>query len=120
MKPKRIPVKNYHEFVAAVNALFYKGWIFRGHSDLSWHLEPSLARFFRTHWQNIEEKKHDSREYDSIRKFQKAAHQYISHLPSEDDLCSWLAVMQHFGSPTRLTTNAVSAGRLLASVFYNL
>jgi len=34
--------------------------------------------------------------------FKRSAHQYLSHLPKDDDLVSWLAIMQHYGAPTRL------------------
>jgi hypothetical protein len=34
-------------------------------------------------------------------RFQQQAHLYIRHLPSDDDLGSWFALMQHHGVPTR-------------------
>lgn len=30
------------------------------------------------------------------------AHLYLNHTPKEDDALSWLAIMQHYGAPTRL------------------
>jgi hypothetical protein len=34
--------------------------------------------------------------------FQRAAHQYLSITPSDDETTDWLALMQHHGAPTRL------------------
>lgn len=35
-------------------------------------------------------------------KFKQRAHQFIKHPPSDEDLASWLGMMQHHGVPTRL------------------
>lgn len=37
-----------------------------------------------------------------LREFQKRAHQYLSLLPGDDEIIDWLALMQHYGAPTRL------------------
>jgi hypothetical protein len=37
-----------------------------------------------------------------IDRFKCNAHIYLSHLPKERDTLSWLSLMQHHGSPTRL------------------
>lgn len=115
MKPKIIKITSYPQYLRRVAKLGYKGWLFRGHSACSWHIESSLSRFYRTHQLNIRATSLDARELDSIRKFQKAAHQYLNHLPEEHDLPSWLAVMQHFGAPTRLIDFTFSP---LAALFF--
>ena len=61
-----------------------------------------MARHLRAHQKNIARASYDARENDSIRKFQKSAHQFLNHLPSDNDKLGWLAIMQHFGAPTRL------------------
>jgi len=95
-------VRDFEDYTTRVNELGLDGWVFRGHSRVRWRIESSLARYLRTHQLNIREDWHDVRELNSIHNFQKAAHQFISHLPPVEDLLSWLAVMQHFGAPTRL------------------
>lgn len=37
-----------------------------------------------------------------IDRFKCHAHLYLSHLPKEEDLFSWVSLMQHYGAPTRL------------------
>jgi hypothetical protein len=43
-----------------------------------------------------------SHEKPLLREFQKRAHQYLRHLPGDDEIIDWLALMQHYGAPTRL------------------
>ena len=37
-----------------------------------------------------------------MREFQRQAHHYMSDLPEADKYVDWLAIMQHYGTPTRL------------------
>jgi hypothetical protein len=37
-----------------------------------------------------------------LKEFKRRAHFYLSPLPAEGDVLGWLAVMQHYGAPTRL------------------
>jgi hypothetical protein len=37
-----------------------------------------------------------------LRRFKRQAHHYISNPPEENDPLEWLALMQHYGAPTRL------------------
>jgi FRG domain len=37
-----------------------------------------------------------------IRRFQRQCHHYLTDTPEEDNLMEWLALMRHFGAPTRL------------------
>ncbi len=102
MNPKVIKIKTLEEFLKVAGALPKKAWVFRGHSDKTWKIESTLARYCRNHDKNISKKWLRGRELESIRKFQKAGHQFLVHLPADDDLLSWLAVMRHYGAPTRL------------------
>lgn len=95
-------IKDFSDFTAVVEEMEHHYWVFRGHSNCAYRIEPSLARFFRSHQRNIKNSSHAPRELDSIEKFKKSAHQHLHHLPMDSDLLSWLAVMQHFGAPTRL------------------
>lgn len=82
------------------------GWIYRGHADASWNLETSLTRVIERNkliypneggW---EDKLYAER--SSLRTFKSRAHFYIDNLPESLDTLSWLALMQHHGTPTRL------------------
>lgn len=37
-----------------------------------------------------------------FREFRRHAHTYLSRVPAETDTLEWLALMQHYGAPTRL------------------
>lgn len=102
MNAKKIKVKTVEDFMSQANALPKKQWVFRGHSDRSWLIESTFARFCRQHDKNIAKKWLPKRELEAIRKFQRAGHQFLTHLPDDDDRLGWLAVMRHYGAPTRL------------------
>lgn len=102
MNPKIIPVSKFEDFEDAIRKMEYRYWVFRDHGDDGWHIEPTLGRYYRSHQGNIKLTSFYPREGDSIEKFRKSAHLHLHHLPAEDDLLGWLAVMQHFGAPTRL------------------
>lgn len=95
-------IKDFGDFTEIVEHMEHHYWVFRGHSDCTYRIEPSLARFFRSHQVNIKPASQDPRELDSILKFRKSAHLHLQHLPAPSELSSWLAIMQHFGAPTRL------------------
>lgn len=76
------------------------GWIFRGQSDSSWTLKTSLERRARAGL--TPEKYLDSREHWILRDFQRRAHVVISSPPPESSRLEWLAIIQHYGGPTRL------------------
>ncbi len=81
-------------------------WCFRGQREASWLLHTSLDRAVRKDIssRNVTGYYHLDRENegrDLLFRFQQQAHHYIRHLPSNDDLSSWFALMQHHGVPTR-------------------
>ncbi len=75
-----------------------RGWIFRGHARRDTPLETTLLRArrespgpFQAEW-----------EERLLRRFQSRAHHYVSDLPKRGDRLEWLALIQHYGGPTRL------------------
>jgi hypothetical protein len=90
---------------------FQDSWAFRGHADTSWDLETSLDRATILRYETESAsgmratgmwRLADFHEKPLLRDFQKRAHQYLSHLPGDDEFIDWLALMQHYGVPTRL------------------
>jgi hypothetical protein len=74
-------------------------WMFRGQRDADWVLRSSLERCARRmQW----ERPRRDLEVGIYRRFQRHAHLFVSPLPSEDDVIEWLALIRHFGAPTRL------------------
>jgi hypothetical protein len=90
---------------------FQETWAFRGHADTAWDLEASLHRATILHYETESAsgmhttgmwRLADFHGKPLLREFQKRAHQYLSHLPGDDEFIDWLALMQHYGAPTRL------------------
>lgn len=76
-------------------------WIFRGQSDSAWGLGTSLQRAFAAVGvSDPVDRAH--RENSSIGFFKDRARRHLPDTPTESDLLGWLALMQHYGAPTRL------------------
>lgn len=74
-------------------------YAFRGHGDQSWEMRSSLERLAK-HFDYDGDLK--AREYWILRQFQRRAHMYVESPPRHDSSLEWLALLQHYGGPTRL------------------
>ena len=87
-------------------------WCFRGQRESEWLLYTSLDRAVRRDYSsdpadgvNVTGYYHLDRQTEQrelLFRFQQTAHRYIRNPPSDADVGSWLALMQHHGVPTRL------------------
>jgi hypothetical protein len=78
---------------------FNSAWAFRGHAESGWVLETSLEREPDFKGARFPLEVAEDR---MLRDFQRRAHHFIAGpLIPRDDL-EWLAMMQHYGAPTRL------------------
>jgi hypothetical protein len=76
----------------------YSGWLFRGQRSPDWNLETSLERTAKRC--GVPKTEY---EQECFREFQRHAGSYSVRVPRElSDTLEWLALMQHFGAPTRL------------------
>lgn len=66
-------------------------WLFRGQSDARWDLLPSVHRGYSS-----------QQERYLTNEFRVRARSRYPACPSNDDYPGWLALMQHYGLPTRL------------------
>jgi hypothetical protein len=89
--------KRYQQIVAGPE---YRSWAFRGQADASWPLFSSLSRYLIQY--GIDPRAWPEQELRSLRIFRRKAHLFLHSVPQEDDAFQWLAMMQHFGAPTRL------------------
>jgi hypothetical protein len=66
-------------------------WWFRGHSSATWDLNPTIRRGYSR----------DQEKYLTNDFYVRARMRHAS-CPRDDDYAGWLALMQHYGLPTRL------------------
>lgn len=92
-----IKLKDWTEVPLLANML--SNFIFRGQGDSSWELSTAIERTF----QKFEPKVsiYENKEYWIIREFRRKFHLY-SNNPPDDNNFEWLAILQHYGCPTRL------------------
>jgi len=82
-------------------------WAFRGQLSSKWNLHSSLDRAVEVTGKGPTSSftTHTDRAVTEDRllfRFKQQAHRYLQYLPDDEDLISWLALMQHHGVPTRL------------------
>ena len=92
----RITIKSRDE----IHALQEYGWIYRGQESSDWDLATSLERCCERHKVATGDRPKVEREL--CREFRRAYHHYALHIPEKDSVAEWLALMQHYGAPTRL------------------
>ena len=76
------------------------GYVFRGHAHSQWTLATTLDRA-TARWQNPRTFAKSS-ERNILIDFQRRAHHYTADVPETTDSLEWLALIQHYGGPTRL------------------
>ncbi len=101
-KDRQIPENIYKviELSSADDLIKLRGlssaYLFRGQNDADWKLETSLERHVK------EKNSSPGVEKDMLRSFQRRAHIYTKDIPGYNNTIEWLALMQHYGCPTRL------------------
>jgi len=102
--PSRVKCVDFFDFLEKTEDQKRRLWGYRGHGNRGsqWIIESKLTRFLREHTDMVKESWWPARERAAITRFKRGANLHLSHLPSEDESLSWLALMQHYGAPTRL------------------
>ena len=91
---KSIPIQRWSELPPFIASLGHD-FVYRGQSNSQWPLQTSLER-------SCDSARRVAAERSLLAAFKSRAHHYAISLPSEDDNLEWLALMQHYGAPTRL------------------
>lgn len=105
---KEIRIESWTHFDEVISELPRNHWVFRGHTDASWFPNTSLYRAFEDAYKikgltgKIRNFAKNTHEKYLIDKFQRNAHLYFPNLPLKNQPLEWLAIMQHYGAPTRL------------------
>ena len=91
-----------HASIRDIGNPIYPTFIYRGQTDDSWPLSPSLAR--QAINARLSTQQTIALELAALRQFQELAHLYLppSTIPPEGDLGAWWMLMQHYGVPTRV------------------
>jgi len=76
------------------------GCVFRGHASKEWKLTSTLERICSAY--KVEASLRTEREQNCLSEFQRRAHHYIQDQPDSDNFLEWIALLQHYGGPTRL------------------
>jgi hypothetical protein len=94
LSERPIHCRTWDALVQQLNSL--SGWLLRGQREESWSLITSLERHAPDDRTKSDAERHWRRD------FERRAHFYLDpqHIPT--DKLEWLALMQHFGAPTRL------------------
>ena len=100
--------RSWEELVAAlVRSDTSRWWIFRGMGDATWDLDSSLTRVLkRSTWPRSDGR---AAERSAIGYFKQQARGELRDPPDNLNLVGWLALMQHYGAPTRLLDWTMSA-----------
>jgi hypothetical protein len=76
-------------------AHFNEDWIFRGQKDAEWGLKPSIERLgSKGSW--------NRQEQAALKEFRDRATKYADQFTPPGNNLAWLAMLQHYGGPTRL------------------
>ncbi len=87
-------------------------WLFRGQADATW---PLSTVFERKASGQIHPEEWEMREYLILRAFQRRAFHFIDAPPGKEEDVEWLALLRHYGGPTRLLD--VTASFYIAAFF---
>jgi len=82
-------------------------WCFRGQRETRWALATSMDRATIVEYMTANSSGHHhldrvTEERELLQSFREKARHHVATVPASDDSASWLAMMQHYGVPTRL------------------
>jgi hypothetical protein len=93
-------IESWSEFIDIIQSWRgFRNWCFRGQADAQWTLRPSLSRHIEV--SKVSDKAWARQEERIRRIFERKSHLFTTDTPQGDEL-EWLALMQHYGAPTRL------------------
>lgn len=97
---KEISIKTPEYLIHTLNS-FSNGYVFRGQSDSSWPLTSSLERILNPVWDEADFNFKKFEDY-TLKQFSGKFHLYADYSINPGSKLEQLALMQHYGAPTRL------------------
>jgi hypothetical protein len=85
-----------------LNKYFLSPFIFRGQQESNWGLQTSIERVLKDYSIHTYKTDYSTEEKWMIHEFIRKFHLYSSQTIKQNDSFEWLAIMQHYGAPTRL------------------
>lgn len=100
----RIPISSMDDIFEAHRkwglGLAATKWLFRGLPEKGWSLKTTLERTVLRFGHPLT--RAPIIEKGLIRRFIRQSHHYALNVPNRDNIMEWMALMQHYGAPTRL------------------
>jgi hypothetical protein len=101
---KKVRINSIDDLIAKFNS-HANHFVYRGHADAAWPLQSSLERVIGSAWSAALARTYEDR---SLYSFQTKFHLYDYENVAPNSKLAWLAIMQHYGVPTRLVDFTVS------------
>ena len=106
---KEIEIASFDEYREIISEHNLRKWIYRGQNNSNYKLESSLFRAFAKNASIFYRRKTTKklkilrgRETEMLNSVKRNAHLFLEHYPKPKADFDWLALMQHYGAPTRL------------------
>lgn len=106
---KETKIESFDEYLEIISKHNLRQWIYRGQNNSEYKLESSLFRtleknasIFYRHETTKKLKVQKGRETEMLNSVKRNAHLFLEHYPAPKADFDWLALMQHYGAPTRL------------------
>ena len=98
----KIHINDWETAVSVLKIINMKNplWAFRGQSGSDWGLKTKFER--EGEQNNLNPYFYSVCESNIITGFKRQAGQYIQNIPAPNNTLDWLAIIQHYGGPTRL------------------
>lgn len=106
---QEITIKNLDDYREIIASHTLREWIYRGQNNYEYELESSLYRAFERN-RDIQYGSHPrgklmyrlGYEQEMLESFKRRCHIFLNSYPDMNSNLDWLALMQHYGAPTRL------------------
>lgn len=94
-------IENWNQ-IYTLNKSFFYPYVFRGQANSRWNLKTSIERKSDDFRKTYTVSGFNTEEKWMLHEFKRKFHLYSKNIIDTNDKFEWLAIMQHYGAPTRL------------------